>query len=123
MRKVTVFGILHSFGIFDCLYIFSAFFQITPIKSSELDAVLAENKKQISKMTIVDDDLDGETKDLFVTIDNPEKHTTTMESYITFRISTKVFGVFYQLIILTSERKWRNADAIFLFSFLCSCPH
>ena len=42
-------------------------------------------------MTIIDDDLDGETKDLFVTIDNPEKHTTTMESYITFRITTKVW--------------------------------
>ena len=64
--------------------------QITPIKSSELDAVLAENKKQISKMTLIDDDLEGETKDLFVTIDNPEKHTTTMESYITFRVTTKV---------------------------------
>ena len=36
--------------------------------------MLAENKKQICKMNITDDDLDGETKDLFVTIDNPEKH-------------------------------------------------
>ena len=31
-----------------------------------------------------------ETKDLFVLVDNPEKHATTMESYITFRVTTKV---------------------------------
>ncbi len=41
-------------------------------------------------MTIISDELDDETKDLFVTIDNPEKHATTMESYITFRVVTKV---------------------------------
>jgi sorting nexin-7/30 len=29
-------------------------------------------------------------KDLFVSVDNPEKHTTAMESYITFRVTTKV---------------------------------
>lgn len=31
-----------------------------------------------------------DVKDLFVVVDNPEKHTTTMESYITFRVTTKV---------------------------------
>ncbi len=70
--------------------------QITPIKSSELDAVLAENKRELSRLTLGgssyggDEDLEGETRDLFVTIDNPEKHTTAMESYMTFRITTKV---------------------------------
>lgn len=37
----------------------------------------------------LDDDFDSETRDLFVMVDNPEKHTGTMESYITFRINTK----------------------------------
>ena len=64
--------------------------QIQPIKSCELDAMLAENRQQMKKMTLDDDDLDSETKDLFVVVDNPEKHTTTMESYMTFRVTTKV---------------------------------
>lgn len=46
----------------------------------------------------LDDDLeDGrdpfastETRDLFVTVDDPKKHVSTMETYITYRVSTKV---------------------------------
>ena len=40
-------------------------------------------------------DFENETKDLFVVVDNPEKHTTTMESYTTFRITTKVSSYIY----------------------------
>ncbi|KAB1280164.1 Sorting nexin-30, partial [Camelus dromedarius] len=38
----------------------------------------------------LDDDIDGETRDLFVTVDDPKKHVCTMETYITYRITTKV---------------------------------
>ena len=38
----------------------------------------------------LDDDMDGETRDLFVTVDDPKKHVCTMETYITYRITTKV---------------------------------
>ncbi|RXN11795.1 sorting nexin-30 [Labeo rohita] len=37
----------------------------------------------------LDDDLDGETRDLFVTVDDPKKHVSTMETYITYRVCTK----------------------------------
>ncbi|XP_037758078.1 sorting nexin-30 isoform X2 [Chelonia mydas] len=37
----------------------------------------------------LDDDLDGETRDLFVTVDDPKKHICTMETYITYRVTTK----------------------------------
>ncbi|XP_026960984.1 sorting nexin-30 isoform X4 [Sagmatias obliquidens] len=37
----------------------------------------------------LDDDIDGETRDLFVTVDDPKKHVCTMETYITYRITTK----------------------------------
>ncbi|MEE6458919.1 hypothetical protein FKM82_000466 [Ascaphus truei] len=37
----------------------------------------------------LDDDLDGETRDLFVTVDDPKKHVCTMETYITYRVTTK----------------------------------
>lgn len=40
----------------------------------------------------LDDDLDGETRDLFVTVDDPKKHVSAMETYITYRVSTKVSG-------------------------------
>ncbi|XP_029300542.1 sorting nexin-30 isoform X1 [Cottoperca gobio] len=48
----------------------------------------------------LDDDLEAdvrdpytestETRDLFVTVDDPKKHVSTMETYITYRVSTKV---------------------------------
>ena len=52
----------------------------------------------MSKLTVLDQDgltLDigedsDEPHDMVVTVDNPEKHATTMESYITFRVNTKV---------------------------------
>jgi sorting nexin-7/30 len=38
----------------------------------------------------LDDDLDGETRDLFVTVEDPKKHVSTMETYITYMVATKV---------------------------------
>lgn len=54
----------------------------------------------------LDDDLeDGrdpfattDTRDLFVTVDDPKKHVSTMETYITYRVSTKVCGLSFHLI-------------------------
>uniref|UniRef100_A0A803W5L0 Sorting nexin-30 n=1 Tax=Ficedula albicollis TaxID=59894 RepID=A0A803W5L0_FICAL len=37
----------------------------------------------------LDDDFDVETRDLFVTVDDPKKHVCTMETYITYRVTTK----------------------------------
>ena len=36
------------------------------------------------------EELEADTKDLFVVVDNPEKHGGAMGTYITFRIITKV---------------------------------
>lgn len=41
---------------------------------------------------IRDGDFSTETRDLFVTVDDPKKHVCTMETYITYRVSTKVGG-------------------------------
>ncbi|XP_013413026.1 sorting nexin-30 isoform X2 [Lingula anatina] len=43
----------------------------------------------IRNLELEDEQMDNETKDLFIVVDNPEKHVTTMESYITFKITTK----------------------------------
>lgn len=66
----------------------------TPVETpSPASASVLFNRLQL------DDDLDSdgrdpyadtETHDLFVTVDDPKKHVSTMETYITYRVSTKV---------------------------------
>ncbi|XP_064816073.1 sorting nexin-30-like [Oncorhynchus masou masou] len=53
----------------------------------------------------LDDDLDGETRDLFVTVDDPKKHVSTMETYITYRVVTKVGRVLSHARCLSAP--WR----------------
>ena len=56
------------------------------------------SKPANSVTTIIETDKDDENKDLFVVVDNPEKHTTAMESYITFRVNTKVSVIGFVII-------------------------
>lgn len=69
----------------------------------------------------LDDDIDGETRDLFVTVDDPKKHVCTMETYITYRITTKVgpFIIFCPCGMVLVN--WRPAVMIpvFLSPSLC----
>ncbi len=37
-----------------------------------------------------EDEEDADSKDIFVTVDNPESHVTAIETYITYRVVTKV---------------------------------
>lgn len=81
----------------------------------------------------LDDDIDGETRDLFVTVDDPKKHVCTMETYITYRITTKV-GPFIILcpcwVVLENWRLTSVVSAffstfffttLFLFIYNCGC--
>lgn len=74
----------------------------------------------------LDDDIDGETRDLFVTVDDPKKHVCTMETYITYRITTKV-GPFIILcpcwVVLENWRLTSVVSAFFstFFFFLQLC--
>ena len=73
----------------------------------------------------LDDDMDGETRDLFVTVDDPKKHVCTMETYITYRITTKVGPLFPPVRCALSRRSGPPA-VIPAFSFslpLHSCVH
>ncbi|KAK2177710.1 hypothetical protein NP493_583g02019 [Ridgeia piscesae] len=56
-----------------------------PVKPT---ADLVSVKAAVAKLTL-DDDIEKEVNDLSVIVDNPEKHVTAMESYITFRVITK----------------------------------
>ncbi|XP_076439906.1 sorting nexin-30-like isoform X2 [Babylonia areolata] len=53
-------------------------------------------------------DDDAETKDLFVKVDNPEKHTTTLDAYITFRVSTKTTRAEFESSEYTVRRRFND---------------
>ncbi|XP_070315375.1 sorting nexin-30 isoform X2 [Odocoileus virginianus] len=58
----------------------------------------------------LDDDVDGETRDLFVTVDDPKKHVCTMETYITYRITTKSTRVEFDLPEYSVRRRYQDFD-------------
>lgn len=73
----------------------------------------------------LDDDVDGETRDLFVTVDDPKKHVCTMETYITYRITTKVGPFVLSRLVCPVLEKWssRRESCLLLFppsAHLCS---
>ncbi|ELU06895.1 hypothetical protein CAPTEDRAFT_21975 [Capitella teleta] len=61
-------------------------------------------------LTQGDDDNVTETdvKDLFVVVDNPEKHTTAMESYITFRVTSKTTRSDYESSEFQVRRRYND---------------
>ncbi|MGH0177934.1 UNVERIFIED_CONTAM: hypothetical protein FKN15_076351, partial [Acipenser sinensis] len=58
----------------------------------------------------LDDDLDGETRDLFVTVDDPKKHVSTMETYITYRVTTKTTRTEFDLPEYYVRRRYQDFD-------------
>ncbi|KAM8961052.1 sorting nexin-30 [Pelodytes ibericus] len=58
----------------------------------------------------LDDDLDGETRDLFVTVDDPKKHVCTMETYITYRVMTKTTRAEFDLPEYSVRRRYQDFD-------------
>ncbi|CAG04895.1 unnamed protein product, partial [Tetraodon nigroviridis] len=66
----------------------------------------------------LDDDLeDGrdplattDTRDLFVTVDDPKKHVSTMETYITYRVSTKTTRIEFDLPQYSVRRRYQDFD-------------
>ncbi|XP_060765244.1 sorting nexin-30 isoform X1 [Neoarius graeffei] len=58
----------------------------------------------------LDDDLDGETRDLFVTVDDPKKHVSAMETYITYRVSTKTTRTEFDLPEYSVRRRYQDFD-------------
>uniref|UniRef100_A0A8D2DW14 Sorting nexin-30 n=1 Tax=Sciurus vulgaris TaxID=55149 RepID=A0A8D2DW14_SCIVU len=58
----------------------------------------------------LDDDIDGETRDLFVTVDDPKKHGCTMETYITYRITTKSTRAKFDLPEYSVRGRYQDFD-------------
>lgn len=64
--------------------------------------------------------MDGETRDLFVTVDDPKKHVCTMETYITYRVTTKVqHNVFLLLFFPSSLLVWLLKYILDIYAFNC----
>ncbi|CAL8279857.1 unnamed protein product [Merluccius merluccius] len=86
----------------------------TPIEtSSPASASSLLNRLQL------DDDLEvdtldlyasTETRDLFVTVDDPKKHVSTMETYITYRVSTKTTRIEFDLPEYSLRRRYQDFD-------------
>ncbi|XP_061657134.1 sorting nexin-30 [Syngnathoides biaculeatus] len=51
-----------------------------------------------------------ETRDLFVTVDDPKKHVSTMETYITYRVSTKTTRIEFALPEYCVRRRYQDFD-------------
>jgi len=99
-RTVKVWLHIHWFVNFCLQYYLS---QISPTSSNklELDGIMLVNSGKnncchVAKSSI-SSELDTDEHDLFVHVDNPEKHVTAMETYITFRVITKV-GYFLKFL-------------------------
>nr|XP_005993570.1 PREDICTED: sorting nexin-30 isoform X1 [Latimeria chalumnae] len=58
----------------------------------------------------LDDDLDGETRDLFIAVDDPKKHVSTMETYITYRVATKTTRTEFDLPEYSVRRRYQDFD-------------
>ena len=49
-----------------------------------------------------------DTKDLFITVDNPESHVTAVETFITYRVLTKVRNVLMSIHNSKAGRVYRG---------------
>ncbi|XP_056017912.1 sorting nexin-30-like [Ostrea edulis] len=57
--------------------------------SAKSEPSVSRSSSLMANLSRYDDCMDDETRDLFVVVDDPEKHTSTLEAYVTFRITIK----------------------------------
>ncbi|XP_048476165.1 sorting nexin-30 [Rhincodon typus] len=77
----------------------------TPVETSSP----ASSSSLLNRLQL-DEELDGETKDLFVTVDDPKKHVSAMETYITYRVITKTTRNEFDLPEYTVRRRYQDFD-------------
>ncbi|XP_067886774.1 sorting nexin-30 [Heterodontus francisci] len=77
----------------------------TPVETSSP----ASSSSLLNRLQL-DDELDGETRDLFVTVDDPKKHVSAMETYITYRVNTKTTRNEFDLPEYIVRRRYQDFD-------------
>lgn len=58
-----------------------------------------------------DELVDASMKDLLVTVDHPESHVTAIETFIVYRVVTKVRGLLW-LLFINNHVIWANQDTV-----------
>lgn len=82
---------LESVKLIENLFFFSSPIQDLSLPNgTPVDTSSPASSSSLLNRLQLDDDFDVETRDLFVTVDDPKKHVCTMETYITYRVTTKV---------------------------------
>ncbi|XP_078070197.1 sorting nexin-30 isoform X2 [Mustelus asterias] len=77
----------------------------TPVETSSP----ASSSSLLNRLQL-DDEPNGETRDLFVTVDDPKKHVSAMETFITYRVSTKTTRNEFDLPEYTVRRRYQDFD-------------
>ncbi|XP_035827474.1 sorting nexin-30 isoform X2 [Aplysia californica] len=84
------------------------------MESLDLEASAKSEEGSVSRSSSLianfrlDDDYDGETRDLFIVVDDPEKHTSTLEAYITFRVTTKTSRTEFEGTEFSVRRRYND---------------
>ncbi|KAK0069849.1 sorting nexin-30 [Biomphalaria pfeifferi] len=84
------------------------------MESLDLEASAKSEEGSVSRSSSLianfrlDDDCDGETRDLFIVVDDPEKHTSTLEAYITFRVTTKTTRAEFEGTDFSVRRRYND---------------
>ncbi|XP_052399094.1 sorting nexin-7 isoform X1 [Carassius gibelio] len=74
----------------DDLEVFSKDTSTTLTDGSSFNASMQTSPaSMINQYKLEEEEEDADTKDIFVTVDNPESHVTAIETYITYRVETK----------------------------------
>uniref|UniRef100_A0A8C1S0B8 Sorting nexin 7 n=1 Tax=Cyprinus carpio TaxID=7962 RepID=A0A8C1S0B8_CYPCA len=74
----------------DELEVFSKDTSTTQTDGSSFNASMQTSPaSMINQYKFEEEEEDADTKDIFVTVDNPESHVTAIETYITYRVETK----------------------------------
>ncbi|KTF75227.1 hypothetical protein cypCar_00038226 [Cyprinus carpio] len=74
----------------DDLEVFSKDTSTTQTDGSSFNASMQTSPaSMINQYKFEEEEEDADTKDIFVTVDNPESHVTAIETYITYRVETK----------------------------------
>uniref|UniRef100_A0A8C2BWK3 Sorting nexin 7 n=1 Tax=Cyprinus carpio TaxID=7962 RepID=A0A8C2BWK3_CYPCA len=62
----------------------------------------------INQYKFEEEEEDADTKDIFVTVDNPESHVTAIETYITYRVETKTTRSEFDSIEFEVRRRYQD---------------
>lgn len=76
-------------------------FIILQVASPSIDSFSTLPDQEIS-------DFQTDSRDLQVKVDNPQKHLETLETYITFRITTRVWLYYHNMILISDNLNNKN---------------